>query len=197
MNECFICFTNNGIINDKEYKYLFFLNNNNYKNISYPLISLSNVYNCKCHNSYAHNNCLKNIYKCPTCRKGVIKPNIVIYDICNKHETDYYLLKIFVENPKYIKIFEKINLTIFNISLLTLFINSIIVYINEYFIQYKNIYTLNFYTTYKVKNEERYILYLYYVQFIIFLLLFSQKNLSVLDKIYKYMLFDDLKNNFY
>jgi hypothetical protein len=45
---------------------------------SYPIIPLSYAYGCSCHTSHAHNNCLKTITKCPTCRKQVTKPNLKV-----------------------------------------------------------------------------------------------------------------------
>lgn len=38
----------------------------------YPMLSMDKAYNCKCQNNYAHNKCLININKCPTCRKEKI-----------------------------------------------------------------------------------------------------------------------------
>lgn len=38
--------------------------------MEYPLISMNDAYDCDCINNYAHNKCLLNINKCPTCKKS-------------------------------------------------------------------------------------------------------------------------------
>ena len=58
----------------------------NQKYGNYALLALSEAYNCKCKNSYAHNKCLLNLKKCPTCRKVVSKPNLYV-----KTSYDYWL----------------------------------------------------------------------------------------------------------
>jgi len=80
--ECFICCSVDGKSdNEKQYELAY-----SQKCLNYPLVSLSNAYECNCHNSYAHNKCLININKCPTCRKIVIKPKLYV-----KTRYDYYL----------------------------------------------------------------------------------------------------------
>ena len=84
--ECFICCSVDGK-SDTE-KLFEMMHNQKYTN--YPLLPLSTVYNCKCQNSYAHNKCLLNLNKCPTCRKVVSKPNLYV-----KTRYDYYLWFLF------------------------------------------------------------------------------------------------------
>lgn len=64
IEECFICCSIDGK-NEKE----LLLETFNTKTMNYPLLSLSDVYNCNCKKKYAHNKCLLNINKCPMCRK--------------------------------------------------------------------------------------------------------------------------------
>lgn len=55
---------------------------------------------CECKTTKAHNKCLANITKCPTCRKVVSKPNL-----CVKTRLDFYFswpLDIIKSNPKII-----------------------------------------------------------------------------------------------
>ena len=81
-NECFICCSVDGKSDtEKQFEMMY-----NQKYANYPLLTLSTAYNCKCQNSYAHNKCLLNINKCPTCRKVVVKPNLYV-----KTRYDYYL----------------------------------------------------------------------------------------------------------
>jgi len=81
-DECFICCSVDGKSDsDKQFE-LFF----NQKYGNYPLIKLSQAYDCNCRNMYAHNRCLLHIHKCPTCRKTVVKPNLYV-----KTRYDYYL----------------------------------------------------------------------------------------------------------
>lgn len=80
--ECFICCSYDGK-NDTEHLHELMYNT---KHMNYPLLSLSVAYNCNCRNSYAHNKCLCNINKCPTCRKVVLRPNIYV-----NTRYDYYL----------------------------------------------------------------------------------------------------------
>ena len=68
--ECFICCSD--------------LSENPFNKFSYPLLSMSQTFNCSCLNNYAHNKCLINIKKCPTCRKESI-PNLYVYT-----KYDYY-----------------------------------------------------------------------------------------------------------
>lgn len=74
--ECFICCTKSGKSEHDKIMELF----NNRKNLAYPLISLSDAYCCECKNK-AHNKCLININKCPTCRKLVSKPKLYVKTI--------------------------------------------------------------------------------------------------------------------
>jgi hypothetical protein len=78
--ECFICYSNGKTKEDIRYEQMI-----NQKTINYPLLSMDYVYNCKCVNKYAHNICIININKCPTCRQKA-KPNAYVYT-----KYDYYL----------------------------------------------------------------------------------------------------------
>lgn len=80
--ECFICCSIDGKTNSE----LLYEMQFNQKYLNYPLISLCDVYNCRCKNIYAHNKCIICFNKCPTCRKQVIKPNVYV-----KTKYDYYL----------------------------------------------------------------------------------------------------------
>lgn len=82
VNECFICCTKDG----KTQQEITFEMAFNQKKLNYPLINLSSAYNCACINILAHNKCLLNIKKCPTCRKIVTKHNLYV-----KTNLDYYL----------------------------------------------------------------------------------------------------------
>lgn len=73
MSECFICYTDDGKSVEE-----CFLDTFNHKLLGYPLISMSYAYDCRCSTTYAHNRCLKNVLKCPTCRKVVVKPNLSV-----------------------------------------------------------------------------------------------------------------------
>ena len=70
--ECFICCTQDGKTEVERSRELM----ENRKTIGYPIISLSHAYGCRCHNSFAHNKCLRQVVTCPTCRKQVSKPNL-------------------------------------------------------------------------------------------------------------------------
>ena len=78
--ECFICYSTGKTKEDEFNEFIY-----NIKGMEYPLISMNDAYDCKCINNYAHNKCLLNINKCPTCRK-VAKPNLYI-----KTKYDYFL----------------------------------------------------------------------------------------------------------
>ena len=78
--ECFICYSTGKTKEDEFNEFLY-----NIKGMEYPLISMNDAYDCNCINNYAHNKCLLNINKCPTCRK-VAKPNLYI-----KTKYDFYL----------------------------------------------------------------------------------------------------------
>ena len=81
-DECFICCSVDGKTNtEKQFEMIY-----NQKYTNYPLLTLSKAYMCNCYKSYAHNKCLLNINKCPTCRKVVPKPNLYV-----KTSYDYYL----------------------------------------------------------------------------------------------------------
>jgi hypothetical protein len=73
MSECFICYTDDGKSIEE-----CLLDTFNHRLLGYPLISLSYAYDCRCSTTYAHNRCLKNVLKCPTCRKVVVKPNLSV-----------------------------------------------------------------------------------------------------------------------
>lgn len=78
--ECFICYSTGKTKEDEFNEFVY-----NIKGMEYPLISMNDTYDCKCINNYAHNKCLLNINKCPTCRKEM-KPNLYI-----KTKYDYFL----------------------------------------------------------------------------------------------------------
>ena len=78
--ECFICYSTGKTKEDEFNEFLY-----NIKGMEYPLISMNDAYDCNCINNYAHNKCLLNINKCPTCRK-VAKPKLYITT-----RYDYYL----------------------------------------------------------------------------------------------------------
>ena len=80
-NECFICYST-GKTEKEELDEIIY----HHKTMNYPLISMNKAYGCKCKNYYAHNKCLLNIDKCPTCRKEVVNPKLYITTIY-----DYYL----------------------------------------------------------------------------------------------------------
>lgn len=73
-HECAICFSNDGKTETELAEGVVF----NRKTHNYPIISLKQAYNCECKNTFAHNKCLLNIKKCPTCRKIVPKPNLYV-----------------------------------------------------------------------------------------------------------------------
>ena len=79
--ECFICCTEQDIFLE-----LMFFN----KKINYPLLQLSNVYNCYCRTSFAHNKCLIGIKKCPTCRALIDKPNLYVTTIFDNYFKYYF-----------------------------------------------------------------------------------------------------------
>jgi len=81
-DECFICCSFDGKTDtEKQFELMY-----GQKYLNYPMLPLSQAYGCSCHNSYAHNKCLLNINKCPTCRKVVSNPNLYV-----KTRYDYYL----------------------------------------------------------------------------------------------------------
>jgi hypothetical protein len=72
----------------------------NRRKFAYPFVLLSDAYGCECKTIQAHNKCLININKCPTCRKVVSKPNLYV-----KTRLDYYFswpLTVIKSNPKII-----------------------------------------------------------------------------------------------
>jgi hypothetical protein len=72
--ECFICCSVDGKSDtEKQFEMIY-----NQKYTNYPLLPLSKIYSCNCCTSYAHNKCLLNLNKCPTCRKVVSKPNLYV-----------------------------------------------------------------------------------------------------------------------
>ena len=84
--ECLICYST-GKTEQEELLESFY----NAKTMNYPLISMCDAYGCKCINNYAHNKCLLNVNKCPTCRKE-IKPKLYIttkYDFYLKYLLNY------------------------------------------------------------------------------------------------------------
>jgi len=97
--ECFICFSTSGKTDDEiSFEQIF-----NQKTMNYPLLSMAYAYNCKCINNYAHNKCLININKCPTCRKEA-EPNLYIYT-----RYDYYFSFLLDWLKKDISNIEKLN----------------------------------------------------------------------------------------
>ena len=81
VSECLICYTSDGKT-DKEIFYEIMFNQ---KTMNYPMLSMAYAYGCKCSDNWAHNKCIINIQKCPTCRKES-KPNLYI-----NTRYDYYL----------------------------------------------------------------------------------------------------------
>jgi hypothetical protein len=84
--ECFICYSTGKTKQEELLESLY-----NAKTMNYPLISMCDAYGCKCINNYAHNKCLLNVNKCPTCRKE-IKPKLYIttkYDFYLKYLLNY------------------------------------------------------------------------------------------------------------
>jgi hypothetical protein len=98
-NECIICYSSGK--NEKEE-----LNDKfNGKTFDYPLIKLSDMYNCKCI-LYAHNICLKSVIRCPTCR--IVRTKFYF--------KDNFILNFFNKNQWIIKYYDKL----FNLILLLL-----------------------------------------------------------------------------
>jgi hypothetical protein len=87
--ECFICCSD--------------LSEQNFNRFSYPLLSMADAFNCNCVNNYAHNKCLININKCPTCRKESV-PNLYVYT-----KYDYYFSPLLNWLKNDISRIEKIN----------------------------------------------------------------------------------------
>ncbi len=110
-NECFICCTKDGKV---AYEKLF------KTSLDYPLITLSYAYGCTC-TLFAHNKCLKNINKCPTCRIEVKKPNLRVYTNLNKN-----LYFSWIENN--ISTFKKIVDYIYTISIIILWSNILVIF---------------------------------------------------------------------
>lgn len=73
--ECIICYTPSGKNSEEEIVEC----GPGGKTMSYPIINFSYAYGCNCKTSFAHNRCLKNIFKCPTCRKSVEKPCLRVH----------------------------------------------------------------------------------------------------------------------
>jgi len=115
-NECFICCSKSG----KTLQEKIMLDNIYYKRLRYPLIPLSYAYECGCKTMWAHNRCLINILKCPTCRKNIIKPHLRV-----KTNIDNYLYLDWIKNNP--SNFNKIQ--IYTISIM--FIIFILTYLNE------------------------------------------------------------------
>jgi hypothetical protein len=69
MQECFICCSKSGKSNAER-----LMDNIHHRKMRYPQIPLSYAYGCKCDTTKAHNRCLVNVLKCPTCRKPVAAP---------------------------------------------------------------------------------------------------------------------------
>lgn len=98
--ECFICCSSDGKSEgEKTFEIMA-----NQKYLDYPLLLLSKAYDCKC-TSYAHNKCLLNINKCPTCRKVVQYPKLYV-----ETNYDYYLFFLLDWTKKDISRIEKIKM---------------------------------------------------------------------------------------
>ena len=78
--ECFICYSTGKTIKEEHDEIIYHI-----KTMNYPLISMDKAYGCKWKNYYAHNKCLLNIDKCPTCRH-VVNPKLYITT-----RYDYYI----------------------------------------------------------------------------------------------------------
>jgi hypothetical protein len=87
--ECFICCSD--------------LSDEQFNRFTYPLLSMSEAFHCHCLNNYAHNKCLINIKKCPTCRKQ-LTPNLYVYT-----KYDYYFFILFNWLKEDISRIEKLN----------------------------------------------------------------------------------------
>jgi hypothetical protein len=114
-NECFICFEKNNItLEQRLVTGLFGIDC-----INHPIIPLSHAYGCSCKTIFSHNKCLKNITKCPSCRKIVNIPNLHI--------------QLYFE--KYLIIFQNDILTILEYSVFFLsVICTFLIYLIEQFI---------------------------------------------------------------
>ncbi len=115
--ECFICCTDHG---KSEKEILTESFDTKSKTMNYPIICLSYAYGCNCKTTFAHNNCLKTIFKCPTCRKEVVKPNLRV--IKYPKITNNFLFNWIDKNPikfkQIVKIFAFIGIVIVIINLL-------------------------------------------------------------------------------
>lgn len=125
--ECFICCSKSGKSIEEK-----LMDNIHHKKLRYPLIPLSYAYDCNCKNIWCHNKCLKTIFKCPTCRKGVIKPNLCVRSYIDK----YLNLEWIRNNPTK---FKKIKTG----ALLIMFVIIILNLLNEHkYIIIENLYVL-------------------------------------------------------
>lgn len=95
-------------------------NNIKYK-LDYPLISIANAFDCDCDcNIKAHNKCLLNMHKCPTCDKIAIESKLYV-----ETKYDYIFERIFKlvkKNPQLINLMEKICALVSIIALVQYFI---------------------------------------------------------------------------
>ena len=164
-NECFICCSKSGKTSQEK-----LLDNINHKRLNYPLIPLSYAYECECKTMWAHNKCLKNIFKCPTCRKNVIKPNL-----CVKTNIDNYLFLALIINWIKNGTLDVKKIQTHTVSIM--FIVFILNYLNE--LKY-------------IVITNNYILLCF-----IFVLLMGTLVLFIIDYITKYWLYDVKTNTFY
>ena len=131
--KCCICYS----IDGKNEKEKIFEITYNQKYMNYPLLSLSNAYNCNCHHIFAHNKCLLHINKCPSCQKPIKFPNLYV-----KTQYDYYLYYLFewIKND-----ITRIN----SLRIYVLFCVIFIIYILYLFSKYKD--TIDYYISIKTK----------------------------------------------
>ena len=97
--ECFICYGDGTSDYDKNVEVF----NCSW---SYPMVTLSEAYNCNCKTMLAHNRCLMRCVSCPSCRKHV-RPNLYV-----KSRWDYWLYYMFEFIKRNIQYFEDVKLSI-------------------------------------------------------------------------------------
>lgn len=126
MDECFICCSFDGKSSSEKTNEICF----NRTFLPYPLVKLSQVYNCNCKSLIAHNKCLLGIKKCPTCRKYSEKPNLYVRTFYDN--IFGWMFKYIKLNPHMIKIIKNCG-GIFVIVLLCLYflIHNNIIQINS------------------------------------------------------------------
>lgn len=112
--ECFICCTKSGKSREER-----LFDNIYHKGIRYPIIPLCYAYDCRCSGTFAHNKCLLTINKCPTCRKLVTKPRLVV----RKAFESYVNLQWIYNNPLTFQYFTCFNMGVMTMIFLFVFLN--------------------------------------------------------------------------